>query len=782
MILAALLAVVAQAPSARAADITVLNTADSGADSLRAAIAAASSGDRILFDAALVAGGSATITLSTAGDYTYGPSALLIDKTLTIEGPTGNNGIIVSRNTVNMRLFAVNGTGVLTLKNITLRDGNAVGGAGGATTGDAGGGGGGGGGGAGLGGAIFNAGSATVLNCTLTGNTATGGVGGLYNRLVIFGAGGGGGGLGGNGGGADANNGGGGGGTQNNGGTGTSGGGAGAGGTSGGGAGGTSGGNGVAGGFGGGGGGSGDFATNGGAGGFGGGGGGAGLGGAIFNDQGATLNVFNSTISGNSAVGGAGGTATLGRPAGSSGSGHGGGIFNRNGTVTVLNSTIAGNTAQDSAATPTNGGGIYNLCDTGGQTATLTLQNSILSDSSANNDVHNNQAAGTATATASAPNIVESGIGNSGGALDSTGVIASDPALAALASNGGPTQTQAILNTSPAFNAGTSSLATAGGLTLDQRGSTRVSGTSVDLGAFELLSIPTISFVSPSIGTTAGGTSVTITGTGFTGVTSVTFDGLPATSVVEASSTSITCVTPAHAAGAVNVVVTTPLGASTNGISVFVYHAPPAITSVSPAFGPTAGGTSVAITGTNFTNPVTVRYKGDVRGPERIIAYSVTFGGTAATSVVLVNSTTITCTAPAHATGTVNVVVTNTVGASIGGTNAYKYNDAPTNIALSASPVAENSASGATVGTLSATDADTGETAAFTLVSGTGSTDNASFTISGASLKTAAVFDFETKSSYSIRVRVTDSQIVRLGPQAQLQHPRARDGLCRQHI
>ena len=59
--------------------------------------------------------------------------------------------------------------------------------------------------------------------------------------------------------------------------------------------------------------------------------------------------------------------------------------------------------------------------------------------------------------------------------------------------------------------------------------------------------------------------------------------------------------------------------------------------------------------------------------------------------------------------------------------------------------------------TLSATDADTGDTFTYALVSGTGSTDNASFSISGTTLSTAAVFDFETKSSYSVRVRVTDA-------------------------
>jgi gliding motility-associated-like protein len=85
------------------------------------------------------------------------------------------------------------------------------------------------------------------------------------------------------------------------------------------------------------------------------------------------------------------------------------------------------------------------------------------------------------------------------------------------------------------------------------------------------------------------------------------------------------------------------------------------------------------------------------------------------------------------------------------------FNTAPTGIALSSSSVGENAASGITVGALSATDADTGDTFTYALVSGTGDTDNASFAISGATLKTAAVFDFETKNSYSLRLRVTDA-------------------------
>jgi hypothetical protein len=83
-------------------------------------------------------------------------------------------------------------------------------------------------------------------------------------------------------------------------------------------------------------------------------------------------------------------------------------------------------------------------------------------------------------------------------------------------------------------------------------------------------------------------------------------------------------------------------------------------------------------------------------------------------------------------------------------------NQAPTNINLSNASVLENQPAATTVGTLSAVDPDAGNTHTFTLVAGTGSDDNASFQIAGSTLKTNAVFDFETKSSYTIRVRATD--------------------------
>jgi hypothetical protein len=83
-------------------------------------------------------------------------------------------------------------------------------------------------------------------------------------------------------------------------------------------------------------------------------------------------------------------------------------------------------------------------------------------------------------------------------------------------------------------------------------------------------------------------------------------------------------------------------------------------------------------------------------------------------------------------------------------------NEAPTAIALSATSVAEASAAGTTVGILSTVDPDAGNTFTYTLVNGAGSNDNGSFTIDGNQVRTAAVFDFESKSSYQIRVRTQD--------------------------
>jgi hypothetical protein len=174
---------------------------------------------------------------------------------------------------------------------------------------------------------------------------------------------------------------------------------------------------------------------------------------------------------------------------------------------------------------------------------------------------------------------------------------------------------------------------------------------------------PTVSSVSPNSGPTEGGTSITISGTNFEAVPTVTVGGVAATGVSFSSSTSITATTPAHAAGAVSVVVTNPGGQSGTLTNGFTYEDPaPTVASVTPNSGPTEGGTSVTIAGTNFE-----------------AVPSVTFGGVAATGVSFASSTSITATTPANAEGAVDVVVTNPGGQSGTLSNGFTYEDpAPT--------------------------------------------------------------------------------------------------------
>ena len=187
---------------------------------------------------------------------------------------------------------------------------------------------------------------------------------------------------------------------------------------------------------------------------------------------------------------------------------------------------------------------------------------------------------------------------------------------------------------------------------------------------------PTVTAVNPTSGTTVGGTSVTITGTNLTGATAVTFGGVPATSVTVVNATTITATTPAHAAGAVDVAVTTPGGSGT-GTALYTYVTPaPTVTSIGPTSGTTAGGTTVTITGTNLTGTT-----------------AVTFGGVPATSFTVVDANTIVAVVPAHAAGAVDVVITTPGGSA---TTTYTYvTPAPT--LATVDPTSGTTAGGTTV-------------------------------------------------------------------------------------
>ncbi len=187
---------------------------------------------------------------------------------------------------------------------------------------------------------------------------------------------------------------------------------------------------------------------------------------------------------------------------------------------------------------------------------------------------------------------------------------------------------------------------------------------SADLFTFGL---PVVNAVSPAAGTTAGGTAVTVTGTGFGGATAVNF-GASVVAITSATinslGTVITVNAPAHAAGTVDVTVTNAVGTSlTNPPSdQYTYEGQPTITGLSPSSGSVVGGTPVTITGTGFLS-----------------ANAVDFGGFAGTGISIISATQLTVNTPAHAFGPVSVTVTNANSTS--GPNPpfdqYTYNNTP---------------------------------------------------------------------------------------------------------
>jgi hypothetical protein len=89
--------------------------------------------------------------------------------------------------------------------------------------------------------------------------------------------------------------------------------------------------------------------------------------------------------------------------------------------------------------------------------------------------------------------------------------------------------------------------------------------------------------------------------------------------------------------------------------------------------------------------------------------------------------------------------------------NQSDTNQAPTNITLNNSTIAENQPINTKIGNFTTIDPNTANTFTYSLVSGTGDTNNNSFIIVGNNeLQTKAVFDYETKNSYSIRIKTTD--------------------------
>lgn len=214
-----------------------------------------------------------------------------------------------------------------------------------------------------------------------------------------------------------------------------------------------------------------------------------GFGGGIYNIIG-TMNINSSTVSGNTAGGSGGGIANAGNPAvlnisnstisGNTSNGIGGGGIFLSGQMTVYNSTITNNTANGDGTNTGIGGGISNFTF-----ETVSLGNTIVAGNNAPNAPDFRDALNS---------LGHNLIGNTSGTIISGNtdgnLLNVNAQLGSLTGNGGPTQTHALLASSPAINGGNNFLAvdTNGqSLANDQRGTgfNRIVGTTVDIGAYE---------------------------------------------------------------------------------------------------------------------------------------------------------------------------------------------------------------------------------------------------------------------------------------------------------
>jgi hypothetical protein len=215
---------------------------------------------------------------------------------------------------------------------------------------------------------------------------------------------------------------------------------------------------------------------------------------------------------------------------------------------------------------------------------------------------------------------------------------------------------------------------------------------------------PTVNKVSPTTGSTDGGTPVTITGTNFSGtgytVTAVNFGSTPGTiASVSADGTSISATSPAGSAGPVNVTVVTPGGSGVSATQ-FTYAPPPAVNSIKPNYGPATGNTPVTITGTGFNGATEVDFGNTAVTPASVSAdgTSITATTPAASSVGVVDVKVVTPIGTGTLTGgfTYELIISGTVkdgGTPISGSTVTLYaagtsgyGAAPTVIATAANP------------------------------------------------------------------------------------------------
>ena len=368
---------------------------------------------------------------------------------------------------------------------------------------------------------------------------------------------------------------------------------------------------------------------------------GANYGGAVYQNSG-TLNLTNCTISGSSVTGAKGnggafdiqgGTANLSgcTITGNTASNNGGGVYVGRGTLNATNCTITGNTATNkgggvaaffyssnsqngtavtnltnctiSGNTATSGGGLYvgyHPHSTTTSTNTVTVNNTIVAGGLVR------QTGGVITDTKEKLNVSNSlfdttpttGAGNTINGTNANNLFGTNPMLGSLASNGGTTQTLALLSGSAAIDAGSNTLASS--LTTDQRGFHRFVNGVVDIGAYEYQPAAALA-PSSSDSPSTSGQSVTFTATlsvvtgSNTPTGSVTFsiDGVAA-GTVALNGLSATFLTSSLSVGSHTVTASfnnaTPFPPSTSSSLTQLVNAAPATGNPSYAVSADAGG------------------------------------------------------------------------------------------------------------------------------------------------------------------------------------------------
>ncbi|HEX5216010.1 MAG TPA: IPT/TIG domain-containing protein [Vicinamibacterales bacterium] len=166
----------------------------------------------------------------------------------------------------------------------------------------------------------------------------------------------------------------------------------------------------------------------------------------------------------------------------------------------------------------------------------------------------------------------------------------------------------------------------------------------------------TVTAISPAAATPQG--TVFVSGTGFQSGAQVTLDGVAATNVQVFGSTTISAVSPAHAAGAVDVVVTNPDGERAVLARGFTFTSlpPPTVTSFGANSGLTSGGGDIRIRGTGFQAGAIIAFD----GRPALLQFGI-------------QSTMIVVSAPAHQAGQVDVVITLPDGQSVSVGDAFTY-------------------------------------------------------------------------------------------------------------